>query len=66
MGELRFAQYGNRYFLQEFSAPDKGEGWHAVSRCTRSTNEKRVAKEWTARAHTPRGVDIALNAVDQH
>jgi hypothetical protein len=64
-GELRFTQYGNRYFLHEFSAPDKGQGWHAVSRCVRSADEKRVAKEWMARAHAPRGVDVAVNSADQ-
>jgi hypothetical protein len=65
-GELRFTQYGSSYFLREFSAPDKAVGSHAVSRCAPSTNEKRAATEWMARAHAPRGVDVALNAVDQH
>jgi hypothetical protein len=65
-GELRFTQYGSRYFLREFSAPNQGRGWHAVSRCRPSTNEKRVAKEWMARAHAPRGVDVAINSADQH
>jgi hypothetical protein len=65
-GELRFTQYGSRYFLREFSAPEQGHGWHAVSRCVRSADEKRVAKEWMARAHAPRGVDVAVNSADQH
>src|ERR1700751_3551862 len=57
-GELRFTQYGSRYFLREFSAPDQDHQGHSVSRCVRSADEKRVAKEWMARAHvqTPRGV----------
>jgi hypothetical protein len=64
-GELRFTQYGSRYFLREFSAPDQDQR-HAVSRCVRSAAEKRVAKEWMARAHAPRGVDVAVNSADQH
>jgi hypothetical protein len=64
-GELRFAQYGSRYFLREFSAPDRDQG-HAVSRCVPSAEEKRVAKEWMVRAHAPRGVDVAINSADQH
>ena len=67
-GQLRFMQYGNRYFLRDFSAPDEGRGWYAVSRCLPSAEEKRAAKEWReqARAHAPRGVDVAVNSVDQH
>jgi hypothetical protein len=66
IGRLQFTQYGNRYFLREFSAPDQGQGWQAVSRCRPSADEKRAAKEWMARAHAPRGVDVAVNSADQH
>jgi hypothetical protein len=65
-GELRFTQYGSRYFLREFSAPNQGQGWRAVSRCNPSADEKRAAKEWMARAHAPQGVDVAVNSADQH
>ena len=68
-GELRFTQYGSRYFLREFSAPDEGRGWHAVSRCVPSADEKRTAKEWIGQAHAQarrRAVDVAVNAADQH
>jgi hypothetical protein len=66
IGRLQFTQYGNRYFLREFSAPDQGQGWQAVSRCNPSADEKRAAKEWMARAHAPQGVDVAVNSADQH
>jgi hypothetical protein len=66
IGRLKFTQYGNRYFLQEFSAPKEGREWAAVSRCVPSTNEKQVAKEWMVRAYAPRGVDVAVNSADQH
>lgn len=68
-GALRFTQYGSHYFLREFSAPEKGEGRHAVSRCAPSTNEKRAAKEWRigqARIQDSRGVEVAVNPADQH
>ncbi|MFL6428817.1 MAG: hypothetical protein ACJ71S_11280 [Acidobacteriaceae bacterium] len=67
-GALRFTQYGSHYFLREFSAPEKGEGPHAVSRCVPSTNEKRTAKEWMQQAHSHAspGVEVAVNPVDQH
>jgi hypothetical protein len=67
IGRLQFTQYGNRYFLRQFSAPDQGQGWQAVSRCIPSADEKRAAKEWReqARAHAPRGVDVAVNSADQ-
>jgi hypothetical protein len=67
-GRLRFAQYGNRYFLREFSAPDQGQEWPAVSRCLSSADEKRVAKEWReqARAQAPWGVEVAVGSGDQH
>ncbi len=68
-GVLRFTKYGSHYFLREFSAPNKGEGWQAVSRCIPSANEKRAAKEWRigqARVQGPRGVEVAVNPVDQH
>jgi hypothetical protein len=65
-GELKFTRYGDLYFLRQFSAPKEGREWEAVSRCVPSTNEKRVAKEWVARAHAPQGVDVAVNSADQH
>jgi hypothetical protein len=65
-GQLRFTQYGSRYFLRELATPDQDHQGQAVSRCVPSTNEKRVAKEWMARAHAPRGVDVAVNSADQH
>ena len=67
-GELRFTQYGSRYFLREFSAPDQGHQGHSVSRCVRSADEKRVAKEWMAGAHVqaPRGVDVAVSSTHRH
>lgn len=67
-GALRFTQYGSHYFLREFSAPDKGERSHAVSRCLASTNEKRTAKEWMQQAGSKAspGVEVAVNPVDQH
>jgi len=67
-GLLTFTQYGSHYFLREFSAPDKGEGRQAVSRCVPSRNEKRTAKEWMqqARANASPGVEVAANPVDQH
>jgi hypothetical protein len=67
IGRLQFTQYGNRYFLREFSAPDQGQEWQAVSRCVPSADEKRVAKEWRelARAQVQRGVDVAVNSADQ-
>ena len=68
-GALKFTQYGSHYFLREFSAPEKGEGRHAVSRCAPSTNEKRTAKEWRigqTRIQAPRGVEVAVNPADQH
>lgn len=68
IGRLQFTQYGDRYFLREFSAPDEGQGWQAVSRCPPSADEKRVAKEWRelARAQVQRGVDVAASSTDQH
>jgi hypothetical protein len=65
-GRLKFTRYGDLYFLRQFSAPKEGREWEAVSRCVPSTNEKRVAKEWMAHAHAPRGVDVAVNSADQH
>jgi hypothetical protein len=65
-GRLKFTRYGDLYFLRQFSAPKEGREWAAVSRCVPSTNEKRVAKEWMARAHAPGGVDVAVNSADQH
>ena len=65
-GELRFTQYGSHYFLREFSAPDQGHQGHSVSRCVRSADEKRAAKQWMARAHAPRGVDVAVSSTHQH
>jgi hypothetical protein len=67
-GHLRFTRYGNRYFLREFSAPDQGQEWQAVSRCIPSADEKRVAKEWRelARAQVQRGVEVAVSSADQH
>jgi hypothetical protein len=67
IGRLQFTQYGNRYFLREFSAPDQGQGRQAISRFLPSADEKRAAKEWReqARAHAPRGVDVAVNSADQ-
>ncbi len=67
-GALRFTQYGSHYFLREFSAPEKGEGQHAVSRCVPSMNEKRTAREWMqqARSQASRGVEVAVNPADQH
>ena len=68
IGRLQFTQYGNRYFLREFSAPDEGKEWQAVSRCIPSADEKRVAKEWRelARAQVQRGVEVAASSTDQH
>lgn len=65
-GQLRFVQYGDRYFLRQFSAPHEGSGWQAVSRCLPSADEKRVAKEWIAQARASPGADVAVNAADQH
>ena len=68
-GALRFTQYGSHYFLREFSAPEKGEGRHAASRCVPSTNEKRAAKEWRigqAHIQDSRSVEVAVNPADQH
>jgi len=68
IGRLKFTQYGNRYFLREFSAPKEGREWAAVSRCVPSADEKRVAKEWRelARAQVQRGVEVAASSTDQH
>lgn len=68
IGRLQFTQYGNRYFLREFSAPDQGQGWHAVSRCLPSADEKRAAKDWMgqARGQVPQRADVAVNSADQH
>ena len=67
-GVLRFTKYGSHSFLREFSAPNQGEGWPAVSRCAASANEKRTAKEWMqqARSKASPGVEVAVNPVDQH
>jgi hypothetical protein len=67
-GRLQFMQYGDRYFLRQFAAPQEGRGWQAVSRCLPSASEKRVAKEWMeqARAHTSQAADVAVNSADQH
>ena len=68
IGRLQFTRYGDRYFLRQFSAPQEGRGWQAVSRCLPSANEKRAAKKWMeqARAHTSQAADVAVNSADQH
>jgi hypothetical protein len=65
-GQLRFTQYGDRYFLRQFSAPHEGSGWRAVSRLLPSAEETRVAKEWMARARASRGADVAVNSANRH
>jgi hypothetical protein len=45
-GLLTFTRYGNSYFLEEFSTPDRSSEPHTASKCVHGSLEKRAANKF--------------------